>query len=1299
MLPGVRGHLARFFGAVRAILKRLGIAKGVVLDSDIIGIIKGARAGYGRSSNVQRQGVSEKKGRKYKSGSEGQGDLFAAVEAIEAAGEPIPEQVKKPVFEANFKGEMIETGSILLDVRQINTSRDAATFLRPYAAFAQEVFLVVPLDENNMPMGLLRMGKGTIDGAAVYPEVVTGDLLMMGAKSFWVAHNHPSGKTDPSEADRSITRKITDFTMPFGIPMAGHVILGHDGFSALTNEGATPMVSGTFVGDSDYDASGDKQAVRIYERVMTYVAPKEQRGKYIVNGPDVVTGFLKDIFKGAPVSSGVIVLSNRHEVADVVMVEGASSFGLDHDRLQDFMRRVFSANAAAVIPFGSDPKAIYNLAKVINNVEIRVLDAMRYTGVGGGKWESLESSMPRWDDKRFLSVSEKSDSAMDLVAQSDAKKRQGKFLDGIASQPIDRMFRAAFDATGQVDSHGRWKKGVAMDSKVRDIIVNWKPHAEGRFAWMTPILETARAGLLDRYGLSPEYKSRWREAEAEERRRLTQGLEILETLRKSNVGPAEAKVLQAMMTGEQIPEGEWGQLAEPIRRAIDDLGQELVNLGLLSAEAYQRNRGEYLHRSYLKHEQRFTPISRWVNELMTQRRRRITGDTLRARGIDAKVTMEQLQRGIPTEWWGTRTEEGKSDKSLNGAQFILFEKLAPAGDGVDTMEGIEDGGPRKRRVLERNYWPADLPVPAKYQAWENRGKWEVRSAGGKNVVLWRDYTKAERTKMGEILDARYNIAKTFEQLSHDIALGKFFADIAKNPEWFQHHEPEGAEVIDAVTAGRTSLFTAVDWVKVPDAKIPRSGASKWGALSGGYVRAEIWRDLNELDKMQTTGMWRQLLTQWKLNKTARSPVVHMNNIMSNFMLMDMADVRLTDFVRGLRAYVDKSQEYQDAIVHGAFEGTFINEEIRQRILKPILDDIIKEQTGGGGIIETTGALGKFFDAIQRGIQTFDAKMTSTYQVEDEIFRMATYMRRLQLGDSPAEAAAIAREQFLDYDIRAPWVNALRRTVMPFISYTYRAVPVVAQSMVHRPWKLAKYATLAYLAQAFAYALAPGDEDEEKRTMRRDQQGMTWLGTPRMMRMPYRDGHGNPVFLDIRRWIPAGDVFDLNQGQSAIPVPAPLQFGGPLMLAAELALNKQAFTGREIVNRDTDTALDVAGKVADWAYKSWMPSAAYIPGSHYWSKTEMAITGARDIFGQQYRLDQALLSSVGIKLSGHDVDAGYYYNALGLAREQRQLMFEMRQLAKDGERGIISQARFERGKARVMEKMNRLGDRMKDLQGQ
>ena len=129
----------------------------------------------------------------------------------------------------------------------------------------------------------------------------------------------------------------------------------------------------------------------------------------------------------------------------------------------------------------------------------------------------------------------------------------------------------------------------------------------------------------------------------------------------------------------------------------------------------------------------------------------------------------------------------------------------------------------------------------------------------------------------------------------------------------------------------------------------------------------------------------------------------------------------------------------------------------------------------------------------------------------------------------------------------------------------------------RPWKIAKYFTIAYAMNAMTYALAPRDEDEERRSLREQEQGMAWIGTERMLRLPVKDQHGNPVFFDIRRWIPAGDVFDLGQGQTVFAMPSWMQPGGPLMLGFELLLNRSAFTGQDIANRHTDDLWERAWK--------------------------------------------------------------------------------------------------------------------------
>lgn len=893
----------------------------------------------------------------------------------------------------------------------------------------------------------------------------------------------------------------------------------------------------------------------------------------------------------------------------------------------------------------------------------------------------------------------KNDSDQFSMAETSAG-RMKTFFDGIKNQPIDRMFRVPFDVAGQVDSHGRFKAGVKLKDSSIDILKNWKPHPEGRFAFLDGIIETARHGLMDRYKLSDEYKATFREAEAVGRGLDMKALDILKTLEESGVDAAEAAVLQKMLTGEQVEARHLDHLSAPIQAAIEELGLMAVEYGIITREQFERNRGAYLHRSYRKHEAQFTGLGKLILNQQSKRvKRKIAGKSAKGRGLEIKIPMDRLLKHVPESWFGIRKTGPVDMNLLNNKKFIVLENPGVDPRHTETFEGMQTAA--NNRTLERIYWPHDQSIPNKYRDWRNKGTFEVRGGRKGNVVLWRDYTKAEREHMGEIVDARYNIAKTFLVISNDIAMGKFFQDVSRNSEWFLEDLPPNQTALTSREAESLSNLSKTDWVHVPDTTITKTAGTKsWGALAGGYVRAEIWRDLVELDKLHNPnsgalGTWQKLLTQWKLNKTARSPVVHMNNVMSNMIFMDLADVRMTDLYSGLKSYQAKDEHWRSAQEHGAFEGTFANEELRRTVMEPILNEIMQQNVDANNSLEDrTQSIWKITTAIYKKWRTLDSKMVGMYQVEDEIFRMATYMRRISLGDSGKEAALIARETFLDYDIRAPWVNAARRTVLPFISYTYRAVPIVYQAIMDRPWKLAKYATLAAMANSLTYMLEPGDEDEERRTMREDQQGSTWIGTERMMRLG-RDELGDPVFIDIRRWIPVGDVFDLNQGSSAIGIPSWLQFGGPLMIAAEFALNKQAFTGRELT-KETDTGIEKTSKVADWLYKSWMPSAAYIPGSHYWDKTGAALTDSLDRMGNPVSVPEALFSSVGIKIQSHNVELGKSDRARGLSFEVRLIKADIRTAAIQYERNAISKAELNKIVASSEKKLRLLQDKANKL---
>ncbi|MEQ8802692.1 MAG: JAB domain-containing protein, partial [Haliea sp.] len=67
---------------------------------------------------------------------------------------------------------------------------------------------------------------GTLDGAAVYPREVAVRALQYHAAAVILAHNHPSGVAEPSQADRRITERLQSALGLLDIRVLDHVIIG-----------------------------------------------------------------------------------------------------------------------------------------------------------------------------------------------------------------------------------------------------------------------------------------------------------------------------------------------------------------------------------------------------------------------------------------------------------------------------------------------------------------------------------------------------------------------------------------------------------------------------------------------------------------------------------------------------------------------------------------------------------------------------------------------------------------------------------------------------------------------------------------------------------------------------------------------------------------------------------------------------------------------------------------------------------------------------------------------------------------
>lgn len=100
-----------------------------------------------------------------------------------------------------------------------------------------EVFVCLFLDTRHRVIAFEELFHGTIDGATVYPRVVAEKALRHGAAALIVAHNHPSGVSEPSLADQAITRRLKDALALLDIRLLDHFVVGEGAAVSMASRG------------------------------------------------------------------------------------------------------------------------------------------------------------------------------------------------------------------------------------------------------------------------------------------------------------------------------------------------------------------------------------------------------------------------------------------------------------------------------------------------------------------------------------------------------------------------------------------------------------------------------------------------------------------------------------------------------------------------------------------------------------------------------------------------------------------------------------------------------------------------------------------------------------------------------------------------------------------------------------------------------------------------------------------------------------------------------------------------------
>ncbi len=157
----------------------------------------------------------------------------SALDELQRSIREIEEEFRVREIDVTFREDRLMLSSI-------SSSDDAYRFLKDVIADGievQEHFVVLYLNHANKLIGYYKHTKGTINSTQVDVELLVATGLKILAKSVILSHNHPSGNTNPSEADKVITRKIKDAFKYFDVSVLDHIIVTKNGYHSFADEG------------------------------------------------------------------------------------------------------------------------------------------------------------------------------------------------------------------------------------------------------------------------------------------------------------------------------------------------------------------------------------------------------------------------------------------------------------------------------------------------------------------------------------------------------------------------------------------------------------------------------------------------------------------------------------------------------------------------------------------------------------------------------------------------------------------------------------------------------------------------------------------------------------------------------------------------------------------------------------------------------------------------------------------------------------------------------------------------------
>jgi len=705
-------------------------------------------------------------------------------------------------------------------------------------------------------------------------------------------------------------------------------------------------------------------------------------------------------------------------------------------------------------------------------------------------------------------------------------------------------------------------------------------------------------------------------------------------------------LIEKELAAGTIPPQHAVKLAATINASMEMQTNQLVELGMLSADSAERWRGEYLPRYY-----------------------------------ESKLTR------AADDAWGTAMRSLTRQPSA--------------------MKGIKGKHLRGRGMYET--------IPESQLAdWESLG-WEVRDPDFQDgltkdgtVQVWRDYTRQERDSMGEIRDAGFRFVMGYMQTQKDIALGTMFQELASRPDM------------------SSRMATEKMSVQVPTSTVAGTGVKTYGKLSGRWVEPETLSQLTAIEESHSDvmQMYRKAMSIWKESKTVLNPVSHVNNTISNMSMAHFAGVsyhRADKYLSAMRDFAKKSPLILEAKEAGLFLGTLSEAEL-MNTLPEELKILAQKQSGTA----------EKFGRSAFNLMTFYLRkpMGWAYQAEDTFFRYLLYKHARESGMETADSVDYAQKYIFTYDDLPKGARRVRDFAVPFFAYTYKAIPALLHTAMVHPLRMAGPAAVLWAANAAAYAIAVGDEDDSwdvrlkryltdpeyrgkamaQEKMEREllpdwNKGTTSLMSPKVVRLGNDELSKLPVFLDVSRIVPGGDLFDVNPNAGGIPLPQPITPSHPLFTSAvALLANRDLYFGKDLTDNN-DTSGEKFNKRAAWIWKQMSPAIA--AGNYHWERGMNALAQAtggeltyvpdflggdatgigRD--GLPVQPGYAVMHTFGIKARLYDFDTAAQIDQSMKNKMIRDIDTELRKLQRLNNKGALNDRGMEKARELAQTKKERL----------